>query len=256
MTEKAQTGIIIQARMGSSRLPGKMGKTFFDGKTLLDVILERLLPFSDFVHLIVATSINPADDFIELSAERKGILVFRGSEEDVLARFIDAADQSDIKNIIRICADNPFIQLKYIKQLIKFNNDLAADYVGFRLNGSIPAIKTHLGFFPEWVTLDALKKINQQDLKSIYREHVTNYFYSDENTSFTVKWIDVKYPEDLIKSIRLTIDVEQDFEIADQVYKYLNENNISNSNKEILKYLTNRPVLIKKMKENIAQNEK
>jgi spore coat polysaccharide biosynthesis protein SpsF (cytidylyltransferase family) len=88
-----------------------------------------------------------------------GVLVFRGSEEDVMSRFIGAAEENGLETIIRICADNPFIQPDYVRHLMNYNEDLSFDYVGFRLNNNQPAIKTHLGFFPERVELKALKSI-------------------------------------------------------------------------------------------------
>jgi len=249
-------GIIIQARMGSSRLPGKMGKVFYDGKSLLDVILDRLQLFSDRVQVIVATSQNEADDFIVNTARRKGIKVYRGSEENVLNRFVEAADHFGIDTIIRICADNPFIQLDFIENLIKSNYESVADYVGYRVNGEVPAIKTHVGFFPELVTKQSLKKLDTSDPEPFYKEHVTNYFYSKENSEFSVEWIDIEYPKEVIKNIRLTIDTEQDFELVNGVYEYLNENEIPFTDEEILEYLYRKPMLTEKMKESIEQNEK
>lgn len=255
MSNQLKTGIIIQARMGSTRLPGKMAKKFYDGNTLLDVLIERLLPFSKQLPIVVATTEKDIDDFIEETALKKDIPVFRGSENDVLSRFIGAAEQYNIDMIIRICSDNPFIQPRFIQELINVNRELTADYVGFRLNGARPAIKTHLGFFPEMVSLKALESINVSDLNPMYREHVTNYFYMVKN-DFFVKYLDLRYPEEVIQSVRLTIDVEEDFEIANQIYRHFNKHGLEDTDEEIIAFVKNNPFLIKKMKENIERNEK
>jgi len=256
MNKDRSTGIVIQARMGSSRLPGKMARKFYDGKSLLEIVLERLITVSENVPVIVATTVKSADNYIEQTSKSMGVSVFRGSEEDVMARFIGAAEENDLKTIIRICADNPFIQPGYVRQLMNYNEDLSCDYVGFRLNKNQPAIKTHLGFFPERVELEALKSIHGSGVDSHFREHVTNYFYSNENKRFTVNWIDLNYPEDVIDKVRLTIDVERDFKISDQIYQYFRENELQDSDSEIIKYLKGRPLLLEKMEENIRENEK
>jgi len=256
MNKERSIGIVVQARMGSSRLPGKMGRKFYDGNSLLEIVLERLISVADSVPVIVATTVKSADDYIEQTSKSMGVTVFRGSEEDVMSRFIGAAEEHGLETIIRICADNPFIQPGYVRQLMNYNEDLSADYVGFRLNKNQPAIKTHLGFFPERVELKALKSIHDSGVDSHFREHVTNFFYSNENKQFTVNWIDLNYPEEVIDNVRLTIDVERDFKISDQIYQYFRENEIPDSDSEIIKYLKGQPLLLERMKENIRENEK
>lgn len=256
MVENYSTGIILQARMGSSRLPGKMGRKFYNGKTLLRVILERLNEVFDSQLTIVATSTKINDDFIELEAGSCGVNVFRGSENDVLARFVAAAEQFKHQRIIRICADNPFIQTKFVKDLMDYNSDSEADYVGFRLNRDLPAIKSHLGFFPELVKSEALKQIDNSDPDPIFREHVTNFFYSDQNRRYKTSWIDLDYPEEMIRNVRLTIDTESDFLIADSLYKYFNENGLKGSDEQIFDYLSRNHEILNQMNKNIRENEK
>lgn len=256
MVENYSTGIILQARMGSSRLPGKMGRKFYNGKTLLRVILERLNEVFDSQLTIVATSTKINDDFIESEAGSCGVNVFRGSENDVLARFVAAAEQFKHQRIIRICADNPFIQTKFVKDLMDYNSDSEADYVGFRLNKNLPAIKSHLGFFPELVRSEALKEIHKSDPDPIYREHVTNFFYSSQNRSYETSWIDLDYPEEMIRNVRLTIDTESDFMIADSLYRYFHENGMKGSDEQIFDYLTENHNILNQMAKNISANEK
>jgi spore coat polysaccharide biosynthesis protein SpsF len=256
MNQRKRKGIIIQARMGSSRLPGKMKKQFFDGKSLLEVVLERLKSFLQDLPVVMATSDSEADNYIAEKSESLGLKVHKGSETDVMHRFIGAAEEFDIDQIIRICADNPFIQPGYVDQLVSYNSNSGNGYVGFRLNGKLPAIKTHFGFFPERISLEALKSVYKPGLSMIYREHVTNFFYSDENTAIPVEWIDLDFPDEFVKNRRFTIDTEKDFQIADKMYKYLNQNDKAGTVNEVFEYVESNPALITEMKESIIENEK
>lgn len=256
MKSQNSIGIIVQARMGSSRLPGKMGREFYDGNSLLEIVIKRILLVSSELPVVIATTKSKRDDYIANTSKKLGVSVFRGSEEDVMSRFIGAAEEYQLDKIIRICADNPFIQPKYIRQLINYNKDLTADYVGFRLNKKQPGIQTHLGFFPEWISLQALKDIHDSNLDSKYKEHVTNYFYSSENNRFSVKWIDLNYPQYILEQTRLTIDVESDFEITDNLYRYFNEQKMIGNDDEIITYLREHPLILKEMENNIRENEK
>ena len=222
----------------------------------MEIVTDRLLPLSEKVPLIIATTENKIDDYIAELSEKKGLPVFRGSEEDVLGRFIGAAEKFNLTYIIRICADNPFMQPQFVKQLMNYNKNSKVDYVGFRLNQKIPAIKTHLGFFPELVRLQALKSIDSPELAKAYREHVTNYFYTEENQVFSTKWIDQTYPEDVLNSIRLTIDTGEDFEIASRIYRYFREHSLESTDKNIIRYVFEKSYLIEEMSRSIKQNEK
>ena len=101
-------GIIIQARMGSTRLPGKILKQFYGNKTLLETILDNLHKIKQ-AKIIVATSVSTNDDKLEEFLKDKNEIVYRGSEKDVLERFIKAAEENEVDGIIRICSDNPFL---------------------------------------------------------------------------------------------------------------------------------------------------
>jgi spore coat polysaccharide biosynthesis protein SpsF (cytidylyltransferase family) len=101
-------GIIIQARTGSARLPGKTLLPFFEDKSILDIIIENIQNhFQE--KIIIATTQNTQDEKIVEIAKRNKVLWFRGNEENVLKRFIDAAKNFGLNTIIRICGDNPFI---------------------------------------------------------------------------------------------------------------------------------------------------
>ncbi|GAE85982.1 cytidylyltransferase domain-containing protein [Bacteroides reticulotermitis] len=129
-------GIIIQARMGSVRLHGKILKKFYGEETLIEVLLNNLHKVEG-TKVIVATSVNENNDDLETFLLNKGELVYRGSENDVLDRFIRAAEANNVDGIIRICSDNPFMDWRGITELIQKAKVSDADYIGFRINDKL-----------------------------------------------------------------------------------------------------------------------
>lgn len=249
-----KVGIIIQARMGSTRLSGKILRPFYKNLTILEILLATLHKIEG-VKIIVATSINKENDVLEDFLKYRGELVFRGSENDVLKRFIDAAEHYSINKIIRICSDNPFIDIEDIQKLIEMGLSSNCDYMGFDVNGK-PSILTHFGFWGEYVTLEALKKVYYEtEINTPAHEHVTNYIYNHPEL-FKCGWI--KCPEYLEHrtDIRLTVDTPSDFENAQTVYSDLQNFSKKISLKEIVDYVDNHPALSCSMQTNINNNNK
>ena len=152
-------GIVIQARTGSTRLPNKMLLPFHSSKGVLELLLEKLCNASNDIPIIVATTTNNRDDrIVELCLKNK-INYFRGSENNVLQRFIDVANKFNLKRIIRVCADNPFLSMEALDVLITKFENVDLDYLSFKTSKDVPVIKTQYGFWTEGVTLLALKKI-------------------------------------------------------------------------------------------------
>ena len=118
---------IIQARMGSRRLPGKMLEEL-GGKTILEWVLLRTKSCKSLDQIVLATSVRDIDDPLISIAEKHHISTFRGSENDVLDRFSRAAKINSADYIIRICADNPFIDSNEIDLLINFFSKNNCDY--------------------------------------------------------------------------------------------------------------------------------
>lgn len=208
-------GIFIQARTGSTRLPNKMVRPFYDGKCILEIILDRFIDngFKEKTFLLTTTSVG--DDRLVEIAESKGIKYFRGQEEDVLDRFVQAAELFQIDSVIRVCADNPFLDIQSINRLIK-NASSEADYYSFKLSNEKPVILNHIGIYAELVKAETLKKVHDSVHEKIYREHVTNYIHTNPD----------KFVVDLEKApvgyentdIRLTCDTEEDFKMLQEIY--------------------------------------
>lgn len=241
---------IIQARLGSTRLPNKILLPFYKGKCIFDLLLEKLSSIEN-VTCIVATSSSPENNQLEDICKRYNIPCFRGDETDVLKRFIDAAQFFCIDSIIRICSDNPFLNIPMIKELIQVSQSTDEDYISYSING-IPSIKTHYGLWAEYVTLDALLKIQSLTSEPIYHEHVTNYIYTHPD-QFRIKWLQVPTFIPNNNQIRLTIDTMQDFNVAKKIYESVDD---VNSLCSIFDYVHSHPEIAKSMAEQIKENEK
>lgn len=248
-----KTGIIIQARTGSTRMPEKVILPFYQEQSILDLLLEKVKKAG--VPVVLATTVNPSDDRICMLAEKHQVAVFRGSENDVLDRFIQAARQSGFSKIIRVCADNPFLDLAGITTLITEFKKSDADYLGFQLAGNKPSILTHFGFWAEAVRFDALEKAQQLTSEKLYHEHVTNFIYGNP-TLFKVHFIPANPVVFMRTDIRMTLDTPEDFEIQQKIFAALTRENPNFAIREIIKWLDNHPETLETMKKEIERNQK
>ena len=246
--------IIIQARLGSSRLPKKILMPFWNGKSILQLIIEKVralnLPF------ILATTNNDLDDEISDWAVAFGVKVYRGEEKNVLHRFIEAATESQATNLIRICADNPFIQLETIPH---YFDELAKgiDYISYSNHQQVPAIRTHWGLFVEGVSLQALMKAqeliaNDKDQR-FFQEHVTNFIYQNDDL-FTVKLEKAPKLIEKREDLRFTVDTETDFKAMSQLQHFLNSTEVTLSH--LIQTVDQNPYLLDEMKKGIESFNK
>lgn len=214
--------IIIQARMSSTRMPGKVLRPFYKRETILDIILNTVRNNRYKLPVLLATSTEKADDPLQDWAFANDLGVFRGDEKDVLNRFVEAADLFELTNIVRVCADNPFLDLELFDQLIGTGIASDCDYCSYMAGDDVPAMKSHLGVFAEWVRSDALRKVQTLTTDAAYTEHVTNYIYTHPD-QFDLQWI--KAPDEMYnrRDIRFTIDTPADFTLMQQLYGILAE---------------------------------
>lgn len=245
-------GIIIQARTGSTRMPNKIVQAFYQNYSILEIQIERLKELG--VKIIVATTDNANDDIIEELSDKQKVSVFRGPEEDVLKRFIQAAEKFKLSHIVRVCSDNPFIDTGLLDELLEDRKYLNMDYLSYSVNG-VPAIKTHYGFFSEVVALQALRKIEQQTAEKLYREHVTNYIYINPEI-FKIEFREVSVEISQHRNIRLTIDTFEDFTLARTIYAQLIKQTKGNDVTSLLNLIKNNPQWEVSMVEQIDKNTK
>lgn len=254
--QNLQTGIIIQVRTGSSRLPQKMILPFYKDKSILEILIERFKKELKFdIPFVVATTDKTNDDSIQKICDNEQVDCFRGPEDDVLLRFIQASENFSFDYIIRICADNPLMDIAGTLDLLNNKNIGSLDYLAYKTENGFPSIMSHLGFWGELVSLSALKLANQSTKKKLFREHVTNYIYQHPE-SFQVKLF--KAPDNLggRDDIRLTVDTQSDFNLVQDIYTKLINQKLAIIPANIINFLDRNPGYMEIMKDQIKQNKK
>jgi len=225
---------------------------FYNGKTILDVLLERLKSLQSEVPIILATTNNSSDGRIIEIANNHKVAVFRGSESDVLLRFINAAEKYSANKIIRICGDNPFLSKRFLEELIGCAKQSSEDYISFIADDGTPSIKTHFGLWAEYITLDALHRIKEMTTESVYHEHVTNFAYMHPDL-FSLKFLPIpKFITEL--KFRLTVDTLGDFNNAKKIYGQLMLENKEIEPENIIPLLDSG--ILASMQININKNSK
>lgn len=242
-------GIIIQARVGSTRLPNKIILPIEREFTFLDLLLSKIKKNFPTIPIILATSKNEENEILKKYAEKNKVVFFKGEENNVLKRFIDCAENYQLKSIIRICSDNPFLDIQLLKNLIDNYED--EDYFSYKVNSN-PSILTHYGFFAEIVSLNALKKV-QKNKKGECLEHVTNCIYTNKTGDFRINFIEKKIDNNYI---RCTLDTLQDFKNLKEIYFNWYKKTSDNSYKSLLEYISKNKELKELMKKEILRNSK
>lgn len=249
--------IILQARTGSSRLPNKMIKPFYGERTVLEILIVRILDaMPDLAsQIVVATTTNSNDDAIESICSNLGVKIFRGNENDVLNRFISASEQYKCDKIIRICADNVFLDTAKLRDLYNSFDISDCDYMSFKKEDGTPSIKTHYGFWAEAVSLTSLKEVSRRTDMPQYHEHVTNFIYENSN-QFKCIFFQIDSQIEAHSDLRLTLDTQDDFEIQQYIYSHFISNNVEITPSNLIEYLDRNPDFYNIMRKNISKNNK
>ena len=229
---------IIQARVGSSRLPGKSIQ-ILQGKPILEHIVN-FLKFSKLTdEIIIATSNLEEDDKIEELAKKLGILCFRGSPDDVLKRYYDCATKFDGDLIIRLTADNPLIDPTLVDEVIHVCKETGCDYASNMIHQTYP-----LGYLVEAITFSTLKKVHENQHDKLTREHVTHYIRHNPQL-FNIQ--EVFAPSDLHRPHwRLTVDYEEDFSLISEIFSHLYETGSFIRYRTVVEFLDEHSHLLKK----------
>lgn len=217
---------ILQARMSSSRLPGKVLKPLANLPMLVQQS-KRILQSSQIDKLIIATSVNPEDDEIVIACKKFNLECFRGDLNNVLSRFVILAQQHDAKNIIRLTADCPLTDHNIIDLAIKTHIEGGYDYTSNCHPRTFPD-----GLDVEILSYDTLMLVNDKSKSKLELEHVTTYI--DEHLD-EFKIGNVEQEHDL-SALRWTVDLEEDYLFVCKVYDALYENNNSFNQKDILDF--------------------
>lgn len=218
-----ETIVIIQARMTSSRLPGKILKNFSNGLNMLDMQINTLQNVVPKNNIYIATTKNEADDVIE--QRYQGICnIFRGDENDVLSRFLSIIKSTNAKDVIRISSDNPFIFSEGINYLLACHIKNRSDYTTFNIE-NIPSMLVPIGLFVEIISANALLDIKAK-VNDIEKEHVTFALYNRLKNQYRVNLISIVniYPVLNNKDLRFTVDTTEDFDFIDSIINKLDIN--------------------------------
>jgi len=225
---------ILQARLSSTRLPGKVLKPIL-GKPLLFLQIERILRSTRMERFLVATSTDTADDEIETLCTQVAVPCFRGSLDDVLDRFYQAARMYEPDHVIRLTGDCPLTDPLIIDEVIGFYQKGDFDYVS---NALIPSFPDGLDI--EVFSFDALMSAWKEAVLPSHREHVT-LFINQHPERFRIGNY-TRAGENLC-NLRWTVDEPEDFELVRRIYEALYPRNPAFTTTDILEFLRQDPSL-------------
>lgn len=195
---------VVQARISSTRLPGKVLAPLGD-HTVLELLLRRLARSRELDEIVVATSTDPSDDPVEREAERLSVRVLRGSLTDVLGRYLMASAEVNADAIVRITADCPLTDPAVVDDVVALWRDSGADYVTNTLEPrSYPD-----GLDVEVISAPALRRAGELAHTAGDREHVTPYIRRHPET-FPTLGVHVDPPHG---DVRVTLDTPEDLEV-------------------------------------------
>jgi spore coat polysaccharide biosynthesis protein SpsF len=224
---------IIQARMGSTRLPGKVMK-IVDGMPILWHVVSRLKRSKLLNGIVVATSTDKADNQIEDFCKKNNISFYRGSNEDVLSRYYQTAKAYKADLVVRITSDCPLIDPEIVDLVIKRHLDTKSDYTN---NLLYPR-----GLSPEVFNYAALEKAYKEAKAQPEREHVTVYFYRNPSL---FKVISVEAEKKFRRpDIRICVDQQEDVDLIRRIFEEMKGKDFFLT-EEIIDLFNKKPELLK-----------
>ncbi|NQY73968.1 MAG: glycosyltransferase family protein [Candidatus Margulisbacteria bacterium] len=237
-------GIIVQARMSSTRLPGKVMLPLWN-KPILGYLLDRISHCTLVNSIIVATSDSSKDSIIQSYCQSQNILCFRGNESDVLNRYVTCATQHQLDIIIRVTGDCPLMDPILINDFVTFFLAHNYDYVSNTIFPTYPD-----GLDIEIFTYDSLCLAHKMAKLPSEREHVTPFI---KNHSDCFKLYNIAQPKKL-DTYRLTLDEPEDWALIQIIYEQLYPNNALFTWQQIVAFLENNPEYIA-LNQHINRNE-
>lgn len=208
-----KTVAIIQARMGSTRLPGKIVKVLM-GKTVLQHVIERVQQAKSIDEVVVATTTLAQDDAVVREAARCGVKYFKGSEEDVLARYFLAAQENNADIVVRITSDCPLIDPLVTDEIVEFFKDKKIYDIVTNASSDLSKRTYPRGLDTEVFSFSVLKKAFNNAEKQYQCEHVTPYIYE---TSSKIYFYKNKFN---YSQYRWTLDTKEDFALIEEIYRH------------------------------------
>jgi len=233
---------LVQARMGSTRLPGKVLKPIV-GKSMIELLLTRLSKSSELDEIVVATSKDAKNDELQLVVESLGYRCTRGSEKDVLSRFYESAKFIGADVVVRITGDCPLVDSKLVDECIKGYNNSNVDYFS-----NINPLTYPDGLDIEVISFESIERANNEAKSKFDREHVTPYIRNSDNFSQS----SMQHTEDLSNQ-RWSVDEPEDLIVVTNVFEYFSPN-IFFDWKDVLELSRSQPKLFQE-NQQIKNNE-
>jgi spore coat polysaccharide biosynthesis protein SpsF len=228
-----KTVAIIQARMGSTRLPGKVLRRLC-GQSVLAHVVARVKSSRRLDGVMIATTNSPADDAVVAECGKLKVPFFRGSEEDVLARYFGAAQAAGADVIVRVTSDCPLFDGALLDEMLEVFRGANADYLSNTLKRTFPR-----GLDAEIFTFAALESAHREAAKPHEREHVTPFFYGHPEL-FRLRSFEGAVD---LSAHRWTLDTAEDWEFVRAIYDALAKGGRMFSTEDVLKLLKERPEL-------------
>lgn len=224
-------GAILQARMGSTRLPGKVMMDLA-GQPMVLRVVKRLKMAETLQKIILAIPDTKENDVLARLAKKNRLVCFRGSETDVLARYYKAAKRSKLTVIVRVTADCPCLDPKVLDEVVGRHLETKADFTANNLEQTFP-----MGFDLQVFNFGTLEKANREATTSFEREHVVP-FMRQHPELFRIKSVEaegfLKRPE-----LMLTVDEKENFELAVKIYRHFKDQPFSA--KDLIDFLDQNP---------------
>jgi len=227
---------VISARMASKRFPGKAMMPIL-GRPVLSLLIERVKRAKTVDEIVVATTTKSEDDRIAVLAEKQGVKVFRGSENDVLGRLLAAAKKYHGDILVRLTGDNPLTDPVYIDKGLKLFLTGNYDYVS---NDNVELTMPR-GMDVEVFSVKSLEKISRITKNPDDREHVTRFFYQHPKMFRSKAFGSPK--KDRLPGWHLAVDTKEDLELVRRIFEMLYPNNPDFSYQDIIDLLTRFPDL-------------
>jgi spore coat polysaccharide biosynthesis protein SpsF len=207
---------VIQARMGSTRLPGKVMLPL-DGAHVIEHDIRRAQATQAVDEVVVATTFHPQDDIVARYAARAGASVYRGSEDDVLGRIHGAATAHDADVVVRLTGDNPFVEPRLISEVATRVAERDLDYASNKVERTWP-----LGVDAEAFTFESFDRVEREATEAHQREHVTPYYHEQgdfDRENVTIEDVYREHPFEAGPELRLTLDEPSDYEVYRDIYE-------------------------------------
>jgi len=210
--------IVIQARVHTTCLPDKLIRGFFKDHSILDILCKRLLLYYHPSQIVIAGSTLDQKSKIASIAEHHGIDTYWGDEEGALLRVIHAAELKYGDHLIHVDADNPFLDIESMAQLVY--SGASHDYCAFQYQSGRPSTLEHSGLFAEYVSASALKLARKATSEVEQRVDVCSYLYT-HHIDFSIHWIPVPNIVEENQWIKLSLETRSDFERAQILFTKL-----------------------------------